>query len=470
MQAAQGQAGTGAPLAPRPRRAPPRLLREWGWPLAAGALVLLAYTLYSAWQWNVFTIKSWDLGIFTQLLRQYATLQPPIVPIKGPGFNLLGDHFHPLLAILAPAYGLFPHAFTLLVLQNLCFAVATTVLTWAARRHLGPAIGIATGLAFGLSWGLQYAVEAQFHEVALAVPLLAASLVALIDRRWWWTVAWAAPLVFVKEDLGLTVAVIGVVLAIRGQRRIGAALAGWGVVWFALAVLVILPALNPSGEWAYSGNLGGTGLDPAALFDPRKGQTVLLLLIATAGMLLRSPLALALLPTLAWRFLSGNSGYWGPEWHYSAVLMPIAFTALIDGASLAQCSSRRAWRLWGRLAPPAAAAIALALLPLLPLRVLATPEVFAANPDAGRIEAVLAAVPPGASVETDITYMSYLVDDHTVYWLGNKNPAPDCIAIGPAGGTPAAWGSVAQVAQLLHPETPYRLVVEDAGYSLACRA
>ncbi len=445
-------------------------LRPWAWPVIVGAVVLAAYTLYSAWQWNTFAIKSWDLGIFTQLLKQYASLQAPIVPIKGPDFNLLGDHFHPLLAILAPAYGVFPHAFTLLVLQDLCFAVATAVITWGARRHLGGWQGIAVGAAFGLSWGLQYAVEAQFHEIALAVPLLAASLVAVVDRRWWRAAGWAAPLVFVKEDLGLTVLAIGVVLAIKGSRTIGAALAAWGVVWFALATLVILPALNPAGGWAYSGQLdiGGSLTDPTVLFDSRKIQTVLLLLVVTAGLCVRSPIALVLLPTLAWRFLSTNEGYWGPSWQYSATLMPIVFAALIDGSVLARSSRRRFWRGWAWVAPWFSAVAAAALLFVLPLSVLPTPEAFTANPAAPQIERVLDDVPAGASVESDITYMSYLVDDHTVYWLGNKNPVPDCIAVGPNGGVPTEWGDVTSVARTLHPEVQYDVVVNAGGYGLVC--
>lgn len=33
----------------------------------------------------------------------------------------------------------------------------------------------------------------QFHEIALAVPLLALSLAAPLRRRWWPAATWAAP-------------------------------------------------------------------------------------------------------------------------------------------------------------------------------------------------------------------------------------------------------------------------------------
>src|SRR5690625_6881131 len=70
----------------------------------------------------------------------------------------------------------------------------------------------------------------QFHEIAFAVPLLALSLTALLRGRVAATVAWAAPLVLVKEDLGLTVAVLGVIIALRqrSHRLEGAGLVCWG--------------------------------------------------------------------------------------------------------------------------------------------------------------------------------------------------------------------------------------------------
>ena len=62
-----------------------RLLRAGAaaWPaLLVSTLSFAAYTLYGCLQWRRMSVPSWDLGIFTQLLRDYATLQAPIVPIK----------------------------------------------------------------------------------------------------------------------------------------------------------------------------------------------------------------------------------------------------------------------------------------------------------------------------------------------------------------------------------------------------
>ncbi|ETJ45426.1 Integral membrane protein, partial [human gut metagenome] len=86
-----------------------------------GAAVFIAL---SVGQWRSYRVPSWDLAIFSQLAKDYAHLQAPIVPIKGEGFNLLGDHFHPILVLLAPAWGIAPSPLTLLIVQDLLLAVS----------------------------------------------------------------------------------------------------------------------------------------------------------------------------------------------------------------------------------------------------------------------------------------------------------------------------------------------------------
>ena len=77
---------------------------------AAFAVLVGAWALiaYSVGQWRSMTVPSWDLAIFAELAKAYAHGQAPIVPIKGDDYNLLGDHFHPILVLLGPLWRLFP--------------------------------------------------------------------------------------------------------------------------------------------------------------------------------------------------------------------------------------------------------------------------------------------------------------------------------------------------------------------------
>ncbi len=455
---------------------PSRLDRftPWALPLAVTTFVSTAYIWYSAWQWNQIAVKSWDLSIFTQLLQRYADWQAPIVTVKGDGFNLLGDHFHPLLALLTPIYAVFPHAFTLLVIQALCFGAAAGMFTAIATRVLHSRIsGVLLGLAFGLSWGLQYAVEAQFHEIALAVPLLTGATGAIVEKRYRAAVLWAAPLVFVKEDLGLTVLMIGLVIAYLERTSRGLWLAVWGIAWFAIAIFVVLPWLNPDGAWAYGSNAspGGFLANPHTWFDSGKIHTTLLLIATTAGFLFLSPLTAIMLPTLAWRFLSTNHGYWGPEWHYSAVLLPVAFAIVLDGVRRGATSEQPWLRRYAKHGVTVAVTVAVMLLPQLPLADPFRPSAWDRPTRADDTAAIIASIPPGASVETDIGIMSYLVDDFDVFWLGNANPTPDCVVIDrERGGTPDEWGDVIAVVERLHPGVEYAHVTTSGNIELACRA
>ena len=433
-----------------------------------GAMALAVYSLFSWLQWHSFTVRSWDLGIFTQLAKAYANFQPPIVSIKGEGYNLLGDHFHPLLVLLAPFYRLFPSAYTLLVVQNVLLAISVVVLSHLAIKRLGRITGVCIGVGYALSWGLQSAIDSQFHEIAFAVPLLALSLVALLEERWRSAWIWASLLVFIKEDLGLTVFVIGLVMALRARSAAGLWLSAWGVGWFVLSTKVILPSMNPGQQWAYQSQLNISGLlnDPGSLFQPDKVTTVLLLVAITAGLALFSPLALIVLPTLAWRFLSDLPVYWGQEWQYSAVLMPVVFCAAIDALSRRKVlNSARLRKLMGT----SILLISLVLTSQYAFAELANPGKNFPLSTVASSKAALAAIPDGVSVETDISLMSYLANRTEVYWIGNKNPVPDYVLFDISDRPGLSPTAVATEAEQRFPGTRFSTVFADSRYQVAQR-
>jgi uncharacterized membrane protein len=176
----------------------------------------IAYDTISVFRYLRLDPGSWDLGIFTEYVKQIAGLHSPVVSIRGAGFNLLGDHFQPIVGLLAPIFRAFPTPETLLVVQALLTAASVIPVCRAAQELLGTWASRGIGLAYGFSWGLQQMVNFDFHEIAFAVPLLAFSLSALVRRRPRPAVLWALPLVFVKEDQGFTVAAIGLVMAGMG--------------------------------------------------------------------------------------------------------------------------------------------------------------------------------------------------------------------------------------------------------------
>jgi uncharacterized membrane protein len=347
------------------------------------------YALYSVRRHHRLETTGFDLGVFEQVVRSYVAGGMPVAPLKGPGFNALGDHFHPILALLAPVYRLVPAPETLLLAQSALIALSVVPIGRSAVRVLGPVGGCAVTIGYGLSWGLQEAVAFDFHEISFAVPLLAMSMNRLLVRRWGAAVAWAAPLVLVKEDLPLTVVAIGGYMFLRGQRRLGAATMLAGGLTGAVIVKVVLPALNPGGTYPYGGHL-----DPSLDGLDVKARTLVLLLAPTLFLALRSPMLVIALPTLAWRFLSDIPSHWGDASHYSAVLMPILSAALVDAVARRQ----RAESTWSTTVAVGCLAVSLALATDRPLWRLADPAFWHTDPAVAATHRVLDRIPDGAVV------------------------------------------------------------------------
>lgn len=514
--------------------------------LLLAAAVMALYTYYSLQQMKHWITPSWDLAIFTQMAQAYSQFSVPIVTIKGPDFNLWGDHFHPILVLLGPIYALFPSPTTLLVVQNALVAFASFAIVRFTQHAFAlaqktegadtaenpksaklqgviPTItGLLLGAGFALSFGVQQAIAAQFHEVAFAVPLLAMSLGYLVlasrvsgtERARYLAYAcwWALPIAFVKEDMGITVAAIGLIIFIRTgwlstavdilMPRLSAGTPApmrtrmqqlysswartpavaestmvmvWGVFWSVVAIYVILPYFNSGGNFDYADKVNFS----AALGDPfgsalqmlsnnTKLATLGLLLITGAVLWVISPLAAIALPTLAWRLLSTMESYWASTWHYSLVLMPVVFLALLDavlrvrygvvpaaipvrsGARVADSPSdeeHQASTEPGRLTALArrmpvwalpAVALFLAASPIFvpgsqqPLASLGNAQFTASaltTTDQMKQEAVQK-VPEGVTVASDLSLLTQLIPGRTVYWIGHTGePAPDYVVI-----------------------------------------
>ncbi|GAA2937771.1 DUF2079 domain-containing protein [Kitasatospora cinereorecta] len=434
--------------------------------LIVAALLCTLYFLYGYLRYSHFESPSWDLGIFEQEVRAYAGLNAPVVDIKGPGYLILGDHFSPLVALLVPLYWIWPSAVALLFAQAALFAASAVIVGRTAQQLLGGRSGLCVTVAYGLSWGLQEAVKADFHEIALAVPLIALVCRALLLEHSRAVVLWSLPLVLVKEDLGVTVAVVGALLALRGRRVQGFLLAAYGVFAFALTVLVLIPAASSAGTYDYWKKIDKDGEREVSLLDSVLGalgssvkvEMLIFLVGITAFMALRSPLLLLVVPTLGWRLLSQDANHWGMVWHYSAILMPVVFLAMADGIRRSR-ASKRPWLVsYANVAVPVATAIAVALTQHLPLRELLRPETYSADARTAAAEEALDAIPVGARVETDITLMAHLTGDRTVYWVGGApGTAPDVVAINLDFGWSMPIDDPVAYAEQLHPEARYRL-------------
>jgi uncharacterized membrane protein len=344
-----------APAPHEPREDLPGWTRSRRIALAAIVLVVLAaYTTYSWARHAQYKTTGFDLGIFDQAVRAYANFEAPISPLKAPGWNLLGDHFHPIIAVLAPLYWIWDDPRVLLTAQAVLFAVSILPVAAFTARRLGARAALVVAGVYGLSWPLERAVHFDFHEIAFAVPLIALLIDSLdrrTDRR---TVLLCLALLLVREDMGALLVVVGVLVALRRPREGGrrrpsvvhaAGLAVLGVIGYWFATSVVIPGLAPQGSFTYW-TFPALGPDPASalrvvvtqpwrvaylmVVPAVKAATLGAIFLPTAFLALLSPYCLLTLPFLAERMLNSRALLWQTNFHYTSVIAPVLVMAAVD--------------------------------------------------------------------------------------------------------------------------------------------
>ncbi len=238
---------------------------------------------------------------------------------------------------------------------------------------------------------------------------------------------WSLPLLLVKEDLALVVATLGLCLVLKGAWRIGVTLMALCGAYLAVIVGLVIPSLNPRGQYDFLSVAAGGGehaslLDtvvhlPVALVSPSVKLTTLLLTFSVVGFLaVRSSFALLAIPIIVTRFASPLSVYWTPYWHYSLPLMTILFIAAIDGIRRmdSTAGSSRQVRRW---AASGILAVNVCMLPFFGLQVMADPTFWHRSERAEAFDRITALIPAGSQVQANSSVSVFLVSDHRVYWL-----------------------------------------------------
>lgn len=186
-----------------------------------------------------------DLGIFHQLLWnlvENGAFTTSLLPPFGQS-PWLGFHFSPLLMAIAPLYLLWPAPEMLLVLQPCLIALSA----WPLYRG-GMALGLSARAA--MIWSACYLLNPftlnaavwDFHEVALATPLMACALLAVIRREFFPMLGYCVLLLCCKEHYGLAVAGFGLLWGYcHTQWRRGLAVCAGGLICLYLIVAIAMP-------------------------------------------------------------------------------------------------------------------------------------------------------------------------------------------------------------------------------------
>lgn len=315
------------------------------WPFIVMLLGVVAFFVY----FSVFDIvrhqktnsTRFDLGNMEQTVWNVT---------HGHGFTLtdpygtaqvsrLSYHADLLLLATVPFYALIPRTETLLVLQVLTVASGGVALWLLARRwKLGGWWGTLVAWAYLLNPGLQWATIFDVHTIVTAVGLILWAIWAVEARRYWLGLIFVAMAMTAKEQVGLSLALIGLWVLWRHRCR------GWGltyvlvpVLWSVTMFFIVIPhyrLANPGQGEVYSSVFGhgaasilrGAITRPLTFVHHLVSRTSLIMageaLLPFGGMAILAPWSLGAGPDYVINALSDKPAQHLVISHYQAGLVP----------------------------------------------------------------------------------------------------------------------------------------------------
>jgi uncharacterized membrane protein len=413
---------------------------------AAISITVLAAFFFALWtggsyvRWANYEYRTFDLAFYVQGLWQFLHGRFAVSVEHVP---LMGNHVEPIVFLIAPVFVIFRHPITLVAVQNAALATMGPIGFDITRRigfGLEESLCLAAALLIAPATG--YIALHEFHPEALSAPLLLlmfrARLLRSLAQHWVWFVAVLA----CKENMALLLVAYCTVHAVADRKRGLAEVRAWylwpmglALLWLALCTSLITPALN-AGNVDYIGlydQLGKSASDillnairephrvvEALLRSLRHGNLVWALLIPFLFLPLLGPRWLLIAaPILLQHLLSWRSSEWMIYFHYGAPLLPLFWMASIEG--IANLDRRG-------LVPPAirravplllVVATLVAQIVLGPTALLASTAAnwFREKEHRARRNAIVAEIPPEASVTAPLPYLSHLAMREKLYSL-----------------------------------------------------
>ena len=404
---------------------------------ATAAIAAVYFAAAGLLQHLSFHSYGWDLGIFDQILWSATQGRPFDYSFRG--YVYLGDHFQPLLILLAPTAWLDAGPVPLLVIQGFALGAAVIPLFAATRRLAGGTAAWSAVAAYIFSLAIARAVANDFHPECF-IPLLAFSaLWALTVGRTREFVLLCAALLLMKEDMSLLVLGLCAVAWLEfGEAKLARNMAIGAVVYTAMISLLVMPVLvgsndtNPMQErYMYLGDdpfeilatvISRPDIPLGHIFRISSLEATLLLLASVAFLPLLAP---RLFPTLALLllepFLADHGAQPSLEQHY--MIVPATFALIMAVIVL----GARPWERLDRLPKNSrglAAAGGLMVASAIVLFVAASPIPPSLSADASQFQiddhsqiatSVVDQVPDAVPVSAQATFVPHLSQRRHIY-------------------------------------------------------
>lgn len=360
-----------------------------------------------------------DMGIFDQGVWLLSRFHAPFVTVMGR--DLFGDHTSFVLLLAVPLYWIHSAPQTLLVLQPILLAAAALPIYALGYRLLAsPLLATLLAGAYLSNPALQQGDLEAFHPEAFLVFGIALAIFAAIrsHRRLLWVSV--ALCLAVKEDTAALIVPLGVWVAWRRHRRLGAGIVAVAVAYAVFASRVVIANLLGTSRFYANripfGGLGGLlstivghpGRFVSYITSAGRPFYLWQLGCSTGWMWLVSPEVAAIgILTFAENTVS-NFGYMHQIlYHYTLPLVPV----LAMGTVWAVSRLAPGWRRRAATAVVTGAAIVSGTIwGLAPYSVRTYPHLDPSSLAVSQINAVRAALPPDAVVSAYYAYVPHV--DH----------------------------------------------------------
>lgn len=257
----------------------------------------------------------------------------------------LGDHFCPIILGIVPLYAVWNDASVLLILQAVALTSAAFPIYWYARAQIGRPLALVVACSYFLSPALLFVNLYDFHEIALATPLLAFACFFLLRSRHTPFLVCAVLLLLVKEDMCLTFAIFGIFIFVVQRRVWGLALFVFGIFTFFLLIYQVIPYFRQGEQYYFVARYASLGNNMSEILQaiflrPDKVWNLvwtptkiefLLHFVVPLGLvpLFGIDVLFLTVPTFGYLLLSDFPPQTSIQFHYPAALVPFFYFASV---------------------------------------------------------------------------------------------------------------------------------------------
>ncbi len=333
------------------------------WVLVFVLIVGTTLAILSVLRYASYNAGMLDLGNVSQAISSVMRGRPLEFSYKLGSYSRLAFHVELFFFLLAPLYALLPSPATLLTFQAFWFVIGAFPLFVLARRKLENVLAARLVTLVYLLYPVALtAILFDVHGDTLAMSPLLFMLEALDRREWRSYGVWLVLALSCKFYIAAPIVVMGAILYLKGDRRLGGLTVLTGMVWGLLAFLAVRPLFSPQDVVEVQATAGGyfafyfgrirDVLRPQDL--TRRLMTALIvfapaLWVARHALLWLLPACVIALPSLV---SVGAVSTYDYRFHHYAAAVPFLLNAIVEGAAALRrrqreaVSSRRYGRPW----------------------------------------------------------------------------------------------------------------------------